>query len=199
MKTPRGSFDAYAALVFDCDGTLVDTMPAHWRAWNATATRYNLDFPEDRFYALGGVPAPTIVATLAAEAGLDLDADAIAHEKESLYAEQLTAAEPIHAVVEIARQFRGKMPMAVATGAHRWVCHHTLDLVGIRDWFDHIVTFEDVARPKPAPDTYLEAARRLGLNPADCLAFEDADPGIASARAAGMDVVDVRQLTTTRR
>ncbi len=184
----------YAALVFDCDGTLVDTMPAHYRAWQSTATKYGLDFPEERFYSLGGVPAPKIVALLAAEAGVAIDAEAVAHEKEALYAASLTEAEPIHAVLDIARRLRGRKPMAVATGAHQWVCHHALDLVGIRDWFDVIVTFDEVEHPKPAADTYVEAARRLGVAPGSCLAFEDADPGIASAQAAGMDVVDVRRM-----
>jgi len=179
-------------IVFDCDGTLVDTMPTHFIAWQKTMQQFGIDFPEDRFYALGGVPAPTIVKMLSDEAGQSLDAARIAHEKESLYAELLTAADPVHVVVELAQRYRGVKPMAVATGAHRWVAHHSLDLIGIRDWFDCVVTFEDVARPKPAPDTYVEAARRLNIDPADCLAFEDADPGIESARAAGMDVIDVR-------
>jgi HAD superfamily hydrolase (TIGR01509 family) len=192
MHPPRGSFDAYAAFVFDCDGTLVDTMPTHFIAWQKTMQRFDIDFPEDRFYALGGVPAPTIVKMLSDEAGQSLDADHIAHEKESLYAELLTAADPVHAVVELAERYRGVKPMAVATGAHRWVAEHSLDLIGIRDWFECVVTFEDVARPKPAPDTYIEAARQLNIDPAECLAFEDANPGIESARDAGMDVIDVR-------
>lgn len=189
---PRGSFDAYAALVFDCDGTLVDTMPAHYIAWRKTMQRFGIDFAEDRFYSLGGVPAPTIVKMLSDEAGLSLDAQQIAHEKEELYAHSLTAAEPVHAVLEIAERYRGKLPLAVATGSHRWIAHHALDLIGIRDWFDCIVTFEDVTHPKPAPDTYIEAAKQLNIAPAECLAFEDADPGIQSARDAGMDVIDVR-------
>lgn len=192
MQTPRGSFDAYAALVFDCDGTLVDTMPAHFVAWQATANKYGLTFPEDRFYEWGGVPAPKIVRTLAAEAGVALDADAVADEKEKRYADSLDSLQPVHAIVDIAEQHRGKMPMAVATGAHRWVATHSLTAVGIIDWFDLIVTFEDVAHPKPAPDTYLEAAKRLGIDPHECLAFEDTDLGMQSARDAGMDVIDVR-------
>lgn len=192
MHIPRGSFDAYAGLIFDCDGTLVDTMPAHFVAWTATASKYGLTFPEDRFYEWGGVPAPTIVRTLADEQGVSLDADAVADEKERLYTESLDSLQPVHAIVEVARRHRGKMPMAVATGAHQWVAGHSLSIVGIADWFDCVVTFEDVARPKPAPDTYLEAARRLGLPPGDCLAFEDTDLGMQSARDAGMDVIDVR-------
>lgn len=194
LPTPRGSLDAYAALVFDCDGTLVDTMPTHYIAWRNTLGQLGIDFPEDRFYSLGGVPATKIVAMLADEAGLSIDAVAIAHEKELEYARCLTAADPVHAVLDIASQYRGRKPLAVATGSPRWVADHALDLIGVGDWFDAIVTCEDVEHPKPAPDTYLEAAKRLNLNPADCLAFEDADPGLASARAAGMDVIDVRPL-----
>jgi HAD superfamily hydrolase (TIGR01509 family) len=198
IELRHGSFASYGALVFDCDGTLVDTMPAHWRAWQVTADKYDLHFSEERFYAWGGVPAPRIVGLLAEEKGLDLDADAVAHDKEMLYAASLTCAEPVHAVVDIARQFRGRKPMAVATGAYRWVCHHALDLVGVGAWFDAIVTFEDVEHPKPAPDTYIEAARRLGIDPGGCVAFEDSEPGLQSARGAGMEVVDVRPLMRRR-
>ena len=194
IQPPRGSFEAYAALIFDCDGTLVDTMPSHYVAWRTTLDRYGIEFAEQRFYDWGGMPAPKIVAILADEAGLDLDAPAVAHEKETEYASGLTAAEPIAPVVEIARHYRGIKPLAVATGSPRWIADHALNLVGLGDWFDVIVTAEDVEHPKPAPDTYLEAARRLGVAPADCLAFEDAPAGLQSAAAAAMDVIDVSPL-----
>jgi len=194
LKTIELPYDAqaYDAVIFDCDGTLVDTMPAHYRAWSRTMAEYGIEFPEARFYALGGVPAPTIVSLLAEEAGRVLDADRVAEEKERRFTEGLESVEPIEPVLAYARSLRGRKPIAVATGAQRWVAYHALDLLGIRDWFDAIVTFEDVARPKPAPDTYLEAARVLGVEPARCLALEDAAPGIASARAAGMAVVEVK-------
>src|SRR5208337_2913554 len=100
--------------IFDCDGTLADTMPLHWQAWQEIARRHGLDFPEDRFYALGGVPARDILKLLAAEQGRSLDHLAVAHEKESAYVPLMAQIEPIHAVVEIARANFGKIPLAVA-------------------------------------------------------------------------------------
>lgn len=194
MHIPRGSLDAYDGLVFDCDGTLVDTMPAHYVAWRTTMERHGIVFEEELFYSLGGVPSPKIVELLAARAGVTLDAIAVSDEKERVYAEAMTAVQPVHAVLAIAERYRGRKPMAVATGAHRWVAHHSLDLIGVREWFDAIVTFEDVTHAKPAPDTYALAAEKLGVAARDCLAFEDAEPGLESARAAGMDVIDVRPM-----
>src|SRR5271168_593250 len=103
-------------LVFDCDGTLDDTMPLHWRAWQAIAAKYKLRFPQDRFYALGGVPSRDILKMLAKEQGVTLDHIQAAHEKENAYLPLMAQVEPIHAVVEIARANYGKIPMAVASG-----------------------------------------------------------------------------------
>src|SRR5512147_1662120 len=103
-------------LIFDCDGTLADTMPLHWHAWQMVIQRHSLHFPEDRFYSLGGVPSRDILKMLAEEQGRSLDHIAVAHEKEEAYLPYLAQVEPIHAVVEIARAHRGKIPMAVASG-----------------------------------------------------------------------------------
>jgi HAD superfamily hydrolase (TIGR01509 family) len=184
-----------AALVFDCDGTLADTMPAHYVAWAETARRYGLDFPEDRFYALGGVPADRIVRMLAEEQGVAVaDPEAVAHEKEQRFAAHLADVQPVPEVVAIAAAYRGVKPMAVATGGFRYLVERSLGQLGILDWFDALVAAEDVAHHKPAPDTYLEAARRLGVATGDCCAFEDTDIGLTSARDAGMRVVDIRLL-----
>ena len=188
-------YDAWAALVFDCDGTLADTMPAHFAAWSETADRYGLRFPEDRFYALGGVPADRIVRLLASEQGVSVaDPDAVAHEKEAAFAEHLGDVGPVPEVVAIAEAYRGRRPMAVATGGFRYLVEQSLDRIGIRHWFDALVAAEDVAEHKPAPDTYLEAARRLGIAPQRCCAFEDTDIGLESARGAGMRAIDIRPI-----
>jgi len=189
----------YAALVFDCDGTLVDTMPAHFIAWRDTTEHYGLEFAEDRFYALGGVPADRIVRMLADEQGVAIDDPAqVAHEKELAFAEHLGGIEPVHEVVAIASAYRGLKPMAVATGGYHWLVRRSLEGIGIYGWFDAIVASEDVPNPKPAPDTYLEAARRLGCEPARCCAFEDTELGLASARDAGMTAVDIRSMRQGR-
>ena len=142
--------DRPAALIFDLDGTLAHTMPAHYFAWQRVSDEHGLGLTEDRFYATAGMPTADIVALLAAETGLTLDADVIGEQKEALFVERgLASVEPIQAVVDIARAHRGKLPMAVATSAFRWVAEKTLPQIGLADWFDALVTTEDVARASP--------------------------------------------------
>jgi beta-phosphoglucomutase family hydrolase len=181
-------------LIFDCDGTLVDTMPLHWQAWQLTSARHSLVFPEERFYALGGVPSRDIVKMLAIEQGLALDPLAVAREKEEAYLAVMTSATPIAEVVEVVRRHHGELPMAVASGGTRKVIEMVLAHAGIRSYFQAVVTSEDVVRQKPAPDIFLEAARRIGVAPERCRAFEDTDLGLQAIRAAGMEAVDIRPL-----
>jgi beta-phosphoglucomutase-like phosphatase (HAD superfamily) len=181
-------------LIFDCDGTLADTMPLHWRAWQMVTQRHNLHFPEDRFYASGGMPSRDILKLLAREQGRSLDHLAVAHEKEEAYLPLLPHIEPIHAVLEIAKIHHGKIPMAVASGGTQRIIGMVLDHLKIRHLFDAVVTSEMVKNQKPAPDIFLEAARRIGVEPKFCRAYEDTDLGLRAIRAAGMEAVDVRTL-----
>ena len=189
--------DPKRAFIFDLDGTLVDTMPSHFVAWTAIARRHGFEFPEARFYALGGVPTAKIAAMLIAEAGLTLDPVAIALEKEQMYYDSLASdggVRAIAAVLELARRHRGEGPLAIASGSVRRLVTRTLEALGITDWFSAVVAAEDTARHKPEPDVFLEAARRLGVDPADCTVYEDTDIGLEAARRAGMIAVDVRPL-----
>lgn len=186
-KTIRG-------LIFDCDGTLADTMPLHWQVWSAIARRHNFQLSEQRFYALGGVPSRDIIQMLGREQGMALDPLAIASEKEAGYLPLIAQVEPINTVVGIARENHGRIPLAVASGGTRHIIEQVLDHLGIRSLFKAVVTNEDVARQKPAPDIFLEAAKRIGVPPQFCRAYEDTDLGMQAIRAAGMEAVDVRQL-----
>ncbi|MFM2294804.1 MAG: Fructose-phosphate phosphatase YqaB [Verrucomicrobiota bacterium] len=181
-------------LVFDCDGTLADTMPLHWRAWSLVTQRHELHFPEDRFYSLGGVPTRDILKMLAQEQGRSLDHLAVAHEKEEAYLPLMADIEPIHAVVEIAKANYGKIPMAVASGGTQRIICDVLERLKIRHLFAAVVTSEMVVNQKPAPDIFLEAARLIGVDPKFCRAYEDTDLGLTAIRAAGMDAVDVRTM-----
>lgn len=183
-----------SALIFDCDGTLADTMPLHWRAWQQVTQRYNLVFPEERFYALGGVPSREILKTLSQEQARDFDPLAVSKEKEAAYTVFVPQVQPVKPVVEIAAKNYGKVPMAVASGGVKHVVLAVLKHLKIDHLFQTVVTSEDVSRQKPAPDIFLEAARRLGIAPALCRAYEDTDLGLEAIRAAGMDAVDVRLL-----
>jgi len=181
-------------LIFDCDGTLADTMPLHWRAWQVITTRHKLHLPEARFYELGGVPSRDILKMLSQEQGIPLDHLAVAREKESEYLPLVAQIEPIKVVVAIVRENHGKVPLAVASGGTHKIIELVLGHLGIREFFDAIVTSEDVANQKPAPDIFLTAARRIGVPPQLCRAYEDTDLGMQAIRAAGMEAVDVREL-----
>ena len=189
----------FEALIFDCDGTLADTMPLHWQAWQVIQDRHGFQFPEDRFYSLGGVPSREILTMLKTEQRLEINPIAVALEKEETYLEMMGHVQPIHATVEIARAHAGRLPMAVASGGTRTIIGLVLESLGIRNLLQAVVTSEDVQRQKPAPDIFLEAARRLGVDPRRCRAYEDTDLGMQAIRTAGMDAVDVRTLGAVRR
>lgn len=174
-------------------------MPVHWRAWQEISSRHGFTFTENRFYALGGVPSRHIVEMLAREQGLELNPHAIAHEKEKAYLERLVHVAPVEAVVRIAREHQGKLPMAVASGGTKPVIEMVLTRLGIRECFMAVVTSEDVVHQKPAPDIFLEAARRIGVPAHLCRGYEDTDLGMQAIRAAGMEAVDVRHLSRENR
>jgi beta-phosphoglucomutase family hydrolase len=187
LTVPDRAFGAY---IFDCDGTLADTMPLHYRAWRRLLQEYGAPFPEDLFYSLGGKPSEKILELLRDEHGVPVgDVSAAAARKEAYFLEMIDQIRPIASVVEIARQWRGVKPMAVASGGFRRHIELTLEAIGIRDWFDTLVCVEDYARGKPFPDAFLEAARRLQVPPQECLVFEDSPLGVQAAEAAGMPVV----------
>jgi beta-phosphoglucomutase family hydrolase len=181
-------------IVFDCDGTLADTMPLHWKAWQKITHKHGLDFPEDRFYSLGGVPSRDILAMLCKEQGRQLDCLAVSREKEEAYLPFLPTVKPIDIVVEVAEANQGKIPMAVASGGMKHIIEQVLVHLKIRHFFDAVVTSEDVKNQKPAPDIFLEAARRIGVPPQFCRAYEDTDLGLTAIRSAGMEAVDVREM-----
>ena len=185
-------------IIFDCDGTLADTMPLHWRAWQVIARRHRFSFTQDRFYSLGGTPSRDILKVLSAEQGLPIDPLAVAREKEAEYLPLIAQVEPINTVVGVARENYGKVPLGVASGGTRRIVEQVLEHLGIRDLFQAIVTSEDIVNQKPAPDIFLEAARRLGVPPQFCRAYEDTDLGMRAIRAAGMEAVDVRELLVKR-
>lgn len=187
------------AIIFDCDGTLVDSMPAHYEAWVRTLEDYGLVLDEDRFYALGGWPTLNVAELLISESGLNVSPHLLAEIKEARFEENINSIRAIEPVVAVVNDYFGKIPLAVGTGAVGYICREMLDAVGLSDRFVTIVSAEEVAHHKPAPDTYLEAARRIGIPPSECLVYEDTDPGLESGRAAGMQVVDVREFFTPRR
>jgi HAD superfamily hydrolase (TIGR01509 family) len=187
---PPGGFEA---VVFDCDGTLVDSMPAHFEAWCEALALYGAGgvFKEDVFLAMGGRPTRDIVVELNDEYDLRLDPEAVAFAKREAFLRRLDSVTLIDEVAAFAESLRGKMPMAIASGGSRMVVEKTLRIVGVSDWFDEVITADDVAEGKPAPDIFIKAARLLGVAPAKCLALEDAPAGILAAQRAGMQVIAI--------
>lgn len=184
----------YDGLVFDMDGTLADTMPTHFIAWSRSMAEHGIELSEERFYALGGVPAPVIVDMLAREQGKSVDAHAVAEAKEALFLDLIGDVQPVVPVRAIAEFHREHIPMAIATGSPKWMAEKILKALGVRDWFAAVVGSEDVLNPKPAPDTFLRAAELIGVDPTRCHAFEDTKLGIESAKNAGMTVIDINTL-----
>ena len=187
--------DHIRGLIFDCDGTIADTMPMHYRAWSAAFAEHNHTFPESMFYGFAGMPTIRIIQTLNEKHGYTLPVQATASRKEQLFEEMIHEVLPIKPVVALVYKYEGKMPMAVASGGTYKLVSKTLAALNLLDKFQAVVTADDVKHGKPAPDIFLEAARRLNVPATDCAAFEDGEMGLQSARAAGMYVVDVRPIT----
>ncbi|MBV8142268.1 MAG: HAD family phosphatase [Verrucomicrobia bacterium] len=181
----------YLGYIFDCDGTLADSMPVHYRAWVDTVQKYGGQIPEDLFYALGGWPSAKIVEFLNQRFGTALNPAIVASEKENLYLERIGTIQPIRQVVNFAREVAEFAKIAVASGGILPVVKRTLETIGCKDFFPVIVTSEQVKRGKPFPDMFLEAARRMSVPPCDCLVLEDSVAGFEAAKAAGMDYVIV--------
>ena len=186
LDIPPGEFAAY---IFDCDGTLADTMPLHYQAWSQAVREQGHDFPERLFYSLGGVPAPDVVEFLNERFGWSMPVAETAAYKEALFERLIPQSKPVEPVVAFMHSVLGKYPVAVASGGLKPLVMATLQALGIHEHFNTVVTYEDVLHPKPAPDTYLEAARRMGVEPTRCLVFEDTPLGVQAATAAGMQSV----------
>lgn len=178
--------------IFDCDGTLADTMPLHYQAWTASLAPHGVPFPEETFYEWGGVTTRDIVVRLNARYNHTLDPDAFTRVKEETYARLIPQVLPLAVVVEEVKRLHGRCPLAVASGGLRPLIEQTLAVTHLRSYFDVVVTSEDVRRGKPEPDTFLLAAERLGVAARDCVVYEDAPSGLEAARRAGMRAVDVR-------
>ncbi|PTX91621.1 HAD family phosphatase [Opitutus sp. ER46] len=190
LEIPTGEFAGY---IFDLDGTLVDTMPLHYRAWNQAMKAVGLtsELDEELFYSLGGVPTRDVAELIAKHYGLKIDAMAVFHHKESLFRSLQKDAKLIEPVVEFARRAALTHPVAIASGGPREIVRRSIEIAGLVSLFSIVITPEDVVNGKPAPDMFLLAAKRMGVPPEKCLVFEDAEPGMRAAEAAGMRWVRV--------
>lgn len=183
LPLPAGDFRAY---LFDCDGTIVDSMPLHYVAWSTTLAEWGCPFPEDLFYAWGGKPVDEIISTLNRMHSLEMPVEQVGKRKEDRYYELLPSLEAIPEVIEHIEAQHGRIPFAVVSGGRRSSVTRSLTAVHLLDRFETIVGAGEYRNSKPAPDGFLLAAERLGVAPEHCLVFEDTALGIEAARAAGM-------------
>jgi HAD superfamily hydrolase (TIGR01509 family) len=188
LQLPEGNFRAY---LFDCDGTIADSMPLHYNAWKAVLAEWKCEYPEEVFYSWGGKPVRKIIADLNEINGLQMPIEDVASRKEGLYLAQIPDLQVIPEVLEHIEAEHGRIPFAVVSGSTRDSVVGSLSVLGLLEKFDTIVSAEDYKHGKPAPDGYLLAAERLGVAPADCLVFEDTEMGIEAATAAGMASVKI--------
>jgi HAD superfamily hydrolase (TIGR01509 family) len=188
LPLPIGEFKAY---LFDCDGTIVDSMPLHFEAWSKALGEWNCPFPEERFYQWGGMPIKEIIERLSSEHGIEMPVDEVAVRKEALYYESLPNLKSVPEVVEHIDASHGHKAFAVVSGGERESVVRSLQTLGLMDKFDTLVCAGEYTRSKPDPEPYLIAAQKLGVAPSDCLVFEDTQMGIDAAEAAGMAWVRV--------
>lgn len=188
LELPSGSFGAY---LFDCDGTIADSMPLHYLAWKQALGEWNCKFDEQLFYAWGGMPVAEIISTLNARHGLKMPGETVAKRKESLYYELLPRLKAVPEVMEHIDDAHGRIPFAVVSGSTRESVTASLDSLQLLDRFNTLVCAGDYKESKPDPEGFLLAASRLGVAPEACLVFEDTEMGIQAATAAGMASVKV--------
>lgn len=182
----------YSAFIFDCDGTLADSMPLHQRAWVAALRKYGaaFDFGWELFMSRAGKSIERTVTELNAEFGLTLDPALVSAAQRAEYDVLARGVKPIVEVVRYARErAQAGCPVSVASGGDAITVARTLRTIGAEDLFPVVVTVEDVEHGKPAPDLFLLAARRMGVPPEQCLVFEDSLLGITAAERAGMGAV----------
>ena len=186
-------------LVFDCDGTIADTMPLHYQEWSETlALKLGRpsDFTEPMFYRFGGMPARQIIERLNRDFGYSLPVEQTAHEKEMRFVELLPGIGPIQEVIDVLNRLDPEAKVAVASGGLTEIVRETLLILGLpvgpKEKIKFLVGSDQVTHGKPHPELFLRAAELLGVEPKRCLVFEDAEPGFLAAKAAGMDYIDVR-------
>ncbi len=180
-------------LIFDMDGTLVDSMPLHFKAWSLTAAENGFEYTENQFLKTAGMPTHKIVPVINVEMGLNLDPEIFSHRKEEHFLRNINDIKLIEPVAEIVKKFHHILPMSIGTGGKKSIAKLTLEILGFDKYFEVIVTAEDVVNHKPYPDTFLKCAELMNVSPEFCQVFEDGEMGLLAAKRAGMIVTDIKR------
>lgn len=181
------------ALIFDLDGTLVDSMPLHYAVLKDVCAMKGFDFSEEEFYSLAGVPSDRIFEIINERHGTSFDPKADSQLKEATYLKKIDQLKLIEPVFALAKRYHGKLPMSIGTGSpgdHSW---EAVKILGLDRYFDILVSKNDVKEGKPHPETFLKCAEAMHMDPKYCQVFEDGDPGLQAAQSAGMMATDIRQ------
>ena len=191
-KLTAGDFKAF---LYDCDGTLADTMPSHKKTYVRVAAESGFVLDDSIVDELAGWPIADVVGAINKRYNTTFDPIAFSKRKDKLffdeYVEQI---QPIDYVVNHLKAHAGKLKIGVVSGGDRETVEKTLQVLGIFNLIEVIVCAGETPRGKPFPDPFLSAAEKLGVNPKDCLVFEDGDPGTKAAEAAGMKWVRIDKL-----
>lgn len=188
--------DASSAVIFDNDGTVVDTMPVHYQTYLHALSPHGISFPPSLFYQLAGVPAGDIIAKLSREQKIPISVEEVLAKKNAALHSAMQTVRPIKPALAVLHYAKGKgKPVGIASGGDRKDVVQSLEVSGVGvHSFDAMVVREDVEKGKPDPETFLKAAKKLGVDPAKCLGFEDGDFGLEALRRAGMVAVDIRKV-----
>ncbi len=181
------------ALIFDCDGTLVDSMPLHMMAWKESFRKYNYKYEEEFLFSVKGMKETEIIKLYNKRFHRNLDPEMLVKAKHDVFLSYIAYVKPIEPIVNLVLSYKNKLPLSVVSGSVHEIVYGELKTVGILHLFESIITADDPFKPKPEPDAFLETAKRLNVNPDDCVVFEDGDSGLEAAAKAKMKTIDVRE------
>jgi len=184
-------------LIFDLDGTIANTMPNHFKAWRHAVTPYGIDFDKELFLSLTGMPKAATIAKLNELFGTDMDPIAVGVTKDSYFNTLINLTEKIEVVTNVIEQYHTKLPMAIGTGSTFKGAKQTLKIIRMQQYFNIVITSDDVVHGKPHPETFLKCAEKMKVSPDKCVVFEDGELGIQAAKTAGMMVIDINKYFKT--